>query len=134
MDQKAHFMRYWKQEADATRKVLSRIPEGSDYRPDPKSRTAREIAWQIVREEIVLGDGLEKGAVDDERGDGRLRQASRHGYEEARKRGYQAVGWSGAVHVRRKAGDDPAGQRQCVGIPARHHSSSRPALDLPAAD
>jgi hypothetical protein len=26
----------------------SRIPEGSDYRPDPKSRTAQEIAWQIV--------------------------------------------------------------------------------------
>ena len=64
MDQKAHFMKHWKQEADATRKVLSRIPDGSDYRPDPKARTAREIAWQIVREEIVLGDGLEKGAVE----------------------------------------------------------------------
>jgi hypothetical protein len=73
MDQKAHFMRYWKQEADATRKVLSRIPEGSDYRPDPKSRTAREIAWQIVREEIVLGDGLEKGAADGRRGAADLR-------------------------------------------------------------
>ena len=64
MDQKAHFMKYWKKEADATRKVLSRIPEGSTYRPDPKSRTAREIAWLIVREEIVLGDGLEKGALE----------------------------------------------------------------------
>jgi uncharacterized damage-inducible protein DinB len=64
MDQKAHFMKYWKKEADATRKVLSRIPEGSSYRPDPKSRTAREIAWLIVREEIVLGDGLEKGALE----------------------------------------------------------------------
>ena len=64
MDHKTHFMKHWKKEADATRKVLSRIPEGSSYRPDPKSRTAREIAWLIVREEIVLGDGLEKGALE----------------------------------------------------------------------
>jgi uncharacterized damage-inducible protein DinB len=44
--------------------VLSRIPEGSTYRPDPKSRTAREIAWLIVREEIALGDGLRKGTLE----------------------------------------------------------------------
>src|SRR5438093_296974 len=49
MDEKAHFLKFWKKEADATRKVLSRIPEGSTYRPDPKSRTAREIAWLMVR-------------------------------------------------------------------------------------
>ncbi len=64
MDQKALFLKYWDKEAPATRKVLSRIPEGSDYRPDPKSRTAREIAWLIVREEIALGAGLEKGAFE----------------------------------------------------------------------
>jgi uncharacterized damage-inducible protein DinB len=64
MDQKTHFLKYWQQEAAATRKVLSRIPEGSTYRPDPKSRTAREIAWLIVREEIVLADGLEKGRLE----------------------------------------------------------------------
>ncbi len=64
MDQKALFMKFWEKEAPATRKVLSRIPEGSDYRPDPKSRTAREIAWLIVREEIALADGLEKGAFE----------------------------------------------------------------------
>jgi uncharacterized damage-inducible protein DinB len=63
MDQKKHFLKFWRKEAEATRKVLSRIPEGSTYRPDPKSRTAREIAWLIVREEIVLGDGLEKGTL-----------------------------------------------------------------------
>ena len=44
--------------------MLSRIPEGSDYRPDPKSRPAREIAWLIVREEIALADGLEKGVFE----------------------------------------------------------------------
>jgi len=64
MDQKALFLQFWEKEATATRAVISRIPEGSDYRPDPKSRPAREIAWQIVREEIVLGEGLEKGALE----------------------------------------------------------------------
>ena len=63
MDEKALFLKFWEKEATATRKVLSRIPEGSNYRPDPKSRTAREIAWLIVREEVVLGEGLEKGTL-----------------------------------------------------------------------
>jgi uncharacterized damage-inducible protein DinB len=64
MDQKALFLEFWQKEAPAMRKVISRIPEGSDYRPDPKSRTAREIAWLIVREEIVLIEGLEKGTLE----------------------------------------------------------------------
>jgi len=64
MDQKAMFMKFWEKEAPATRKVLSRIPEGSNYRPDPKARTAREIAWLIVREEIALAEGLEKGVLE----------------------------------------------------------------------
>ncbi|MBI2832901.1 MAG: hypothetical protein HYX76_00565 [Acidobacteria bacterium] len=64
MDEKALFLKFWEKEAPATRKVVSRIPEGSDYRPDPKSRTAREIAWLIVREEIALGEGLERGTLE----------------------------------------------------------------------
>jgi DinB family len=64
MDQKAVFLKFWEKEAPATRKVISRIPEGSEYRPDPKARTAREIAWLIVREEVVLGEGFENGALD----------------------------------------------------------------------
>ncbi len=64
MDHKTLFLKYWEKEATATKKVLERIPEGSDYRPDPKSRTAREIAWLIVREEIGLADGLDKGAFE----------------------------------------------------------------------
>jgi uncharacterized damage-inducible protein DinB len=64
MDEKTLFLKFWEKEAAATRKVISRIPESSDYRPDPKSRTAREIAWLIVREEIVLGEGLEKGVLE----------------------------------------------------------------------
>ena len=64
MDEKAMFLKFCEKEAPATRKVISRIPEGSSYRPDPKSRTAREIAWLIVREETVLADGLEKGVLE----------------------------------------------------------------------
>jgi uncharacterized damage-inducible protein DinB len=64
MDHKEFFLKRWEQEATATRKVISRIPEGSQYRPDPKSRTAREIAWLVVREEASLVEGLEKGVFE----------------------------------------------------------------------
>ena len=65
MDEKALILKIWKREAPATQKVISRIPQDrSDYRPDPKSRNAREIAWLIVREEILLGDGIEKGVLE----------------------------------------------------------------------
>ncbi|HEY6968084.1 MAG TPA: DinB family protein [Candidatus Angelobacter sp.] len=64
MDAKEFFLKHWEKEAPATRKVISRIPEDSDYRPDPKARTAREIAWLIVREEAALVDGLERGVFE----------------------------------------------------------------------
>lgn len=64
MDEKSLFLKFWGSEAPTTRKVLSRIPEGSTYRPDPKSRPASEIAWQIVCEEIVLVKGLEAGRLE----------------------------------------------------------------------
>jgi uncharacterized damage-inducible protein DinB len=59
------FLKFWDKEAAATRKVISRIPqERSDYRPDPKARNAREIAWLMVREEIALAEGLMKGQLE----------------------------------------------------------------------
>ena len=61
MEERALFTKLWEDESKTTRKVLARIPEGSDYRPDPKSRTAREIAWQIACEEKMLIDALENG-------------------------------------------------------------------------
>lgn len=64
MDEKALFTKFWTNESKTTRKVLARIPEGSDYRPDPKSRTAREIAWQIVCEEKMIIEALESGKAD----------------------------------------------------------------------
>jgi len=63
VDQKALFTKFWTDEALTTRKVLARIPEGSDYRPDPKSRTARDIAWQIFCEEKMIIEALETGKV-----------------------------------------------------------------------
>ena len=64
MDEKALFTDFWTNESTTTRKVLSRIPEGSTYRPDPKSRVAQEIAWQIVCEEKMLIDALESGKAE----------------------------------------------------------------------
>ncbi|HEY0672884.1 MAG TPA: DinB family protein [Longimicrobiales bacterium] len=61
MDEKALFTKFWTDESKTTRNVLARIPEGSDYRPDPKSRTAQEIAWQIVCEEKMIIEALETG-------------------------------------------------------------------------
>ena len=64
MDEKALFTRFWTAETETTRAVLARIPEGSDYRPDPKSRTAQEIAWQIVCEERMIVEALERGRAE----------------------------------------------------------------------
>jgi uncharacterized damage-inducible protein DinB len=58
------FTQFWTNEARTTAKVLSRIPEGSDYKPDPKSRTASDIAWQIVCEEKMIIEALETGKVE----------------------------------------------------------------------
>jgi uncharacterized damage-inducible protein DinB len=64
VDEKSLFAEFWSKESMTTRKVLARIPEDSDYRPDPKSRTAREIAWQIFGEEKMIIEALETGAVE----------------------------------------------------------------------
>jgi uncharacterized damage-inducible protein DinB len=64
VDERTLFTGFWTSESKTTRTVLSRIPEGSDYRPDPKSRTAQEIAWQIVCEEKMLIDALESGKAE----------------------------------------------------------------------
>ena len=61
MDHKTFFLKYWEKEGPL-RKVIVRIPQDrSDYPADPKARTAREIAWLMVREETALVEGLEKG-------------------------------------------------------------------------
>ena len=64
MDERSLFTEFWTKESKTTRKVLERIPEGSKYKPDPKSRTAQEIAWQIVCEEKMIIEALENGKVE----------------------------------------------------------------------
>ena len=65
MDHKEFFLGHWEKEGPATRKVIGRIPENrSDYRADPKARSARELAWIIVLEESALVEGLEKGSFE----------------------------------------------------------------------
>lgn len=64
MDEKSLFTKFWTDEMTTTLKVLGRIPEGSDYRPDPKSRTAQEIAWAIFCEEKMIIDALESGKAE----------------------------------------------------------------------
>jgi uncharacterized damage-inducible protein DinB len=63
VDEKSLFTQFWINEARTTRNVFARIPDGSTYRPDPKSRTAQEIAWQILCEERMIIDALETGTV-----------------------------------------------------------------------
>jgi len=65
MDEKTLFLKFWEREAPAIRKVISRIPqERSSYKPEPKSRNAREIVWLLVNEERFLVEGLENGKID----------------------------------------------------------------------
>lgn len=64
MDEKSLFTGFWTDETKVTRNVIARIPEGSDYRPDPKSRTAKEIAWQIVCEEKMIIEALDTGKAE----------------------------------------------------------------------
>jgi uncharacterized damage-inducible protein DinB len=62
--EKTLFTSFWTTESKTTRNVIARIPEGSDYRPDPKSRTARQIAWQIFCEEKMIIEALERGKTE----------------------------------------------------------------------
>jgi uncharacterized damage-inducible protein DinB len=64
VDEQSLFTEFWTNESKTTRNVLARIPEGSDYRPDPRSRTAHEIAWQIVCEEKMIIEALENGKAE----------------------------------------------------------------------
>jgi hypothetical protein len=46
-------------------KVLKAVPQGRlDYRPDPKSRTAQDLAWVLAQEEAALLSLLDTGTVE----------------------------------------------------------------------
>jgi uncharacterized damage-inducible protein DinB len=46
-------------------KVLKAMPQGRlEYRPDPKARTAAELAWVLAAEEAALVGLLDTGTID----------------------------------------------------------------------
>ncbi len=54
-----------KAELPAFVRVLKAIPPGKlDYRPDPKARTAAELAWLLAAEEAALISLLDTGTVE----------------------------------------------------------------------
>jgi uncharacterized damage-inducible protein DinB len=54
-----------KAEFPAFVRVLKALPQDRlDYRPDPKSRTAAELAWVLVTEEEALLRVIDKGTVE----------------------------------------------------------------------
>jgi hypothetical protein len=118
--------------------VIARIPEGSDYRPDPKSRTAGEIAWQIFCEETMLIDALESGKAEwaPAAAPATIKEmVDRYDSQSAdivsRLKALPAARWDGTLEFLRQ----PA---SCldhgVELPVRHRAPPRPDLDLPAAD
>jgi uncharacterized damage-inducible protein DinB len=54
-----------KAELPAFVRVLKALPEARlDYRPDPKARTAAELAWMLVSEESALVSLLGTGVIE----------------------------------------------------------------------
>ena len=52
-------------EHQSTRSVIAAIPTAnSDYRPDPNSKTALELAWHVVAAEHRFYGGIAAGAFD----------------------------------------------------------------------
>ena len=52
-------------ESKTTRKVIAAVPEVSrDYRPDRLSRTARELAWHIVYEDVMFLNKIADMKID----------------------------------------------------------------------
>ncbi|MCL6482136.1 MAG: DinB family protein [Firmicutes bacterium] len=61
------FVEALEEEAKITRRVLEAVPaKGSDYRPDPKSRTGLELAWHIAAADAWFIDGIIAGKFDAE--------------------------------------------------------------------
>ena len=54
-----------KAEAAAFVRVIGAMPQDKlDYKPDPKARTAKDLAWMMAVEELALLGVLEKGSCD----------------------------------------------------------------------
>jgi uncharacterized damage-inducible protein DinB len=46
-------------EAEITKKVIAAVPDAaSSYKPDPKARTAKELAWHLANSDVQFLDGI----------------------------------------------------------------------------
>jgi uncharacterized damage-inducible protein DinB len=46
-------------EAEITKRVIGAVPDaGSDYRPDPNARSAKELAWHLANTDIQFLEGI----------------------------------------------------------------------------
>lgn len=56
------FLDFLSGELQTTRKVLAAVPaDQADYRPDPKSRTASELAWHIASVDVQFCEEIAEG-------------------------------------------------------------------------
>ena len=56
------FLATIEQEAEMTKKVIKAVPEDKrGYKPDPKAKTAHELAWHIATAEVWFMDGVLAG-------------------------------------------------------------------------
>lgn len=60
-----YFANLMRREFETTKKVIAAVPDGQrDYRPDPKSRTAWELATHIATADVWFVDSIVKGQFD----------------------------------------------------------------------
>src|ERR1700693_3456975 len=46
-------------EAEITSRVIAAVPDAkSDYKPDPRARSARELAWHLANTDVQFLDGI----------------------------------------------------------------------------
>jgi uncharacterized damage-inducible protein DinB len=71
------------QEMQTTKRVIAAIPDGRrDYRPDPKARTAWELAWHLVTVDVQFLEEIAEGNFNPE-----------PRYKDAPKTVAEMVGW-----------------------------------------
>src|SRR5947208_12016521 len=67
-DQAKGFLQFFlgtiENEFTATKKVISVVPDGGNWRPDPKAKTGIELAWHLATSEMWFMDGIANGAFD----------------------------------------------------------------------
>ena len=124
-------------------RVLAAIPPARlDYRPDPKARTAGELAWVLACEEAGLLALIEQGTMEWKDTPAPALPAIVAAFEEsaaavnARLAKLDAAAWERKVAM--TAGgtavwEDTLGEHG-VGLPVRRHPPPRPAQHLPAPD